>query len=124
MTSDLGKQALRQILRRVLEPHRAKAQPAADRLLHDANAIDRATAVFGPFGPREGLAHMLDQGVVTAFDASQPLRNRGVVWASLHGFPEMAVRFQPSSNWLRPVVHATHILPHDSPSRVGTFRVL
>ena len=71
--ADLGQKTVGQILRRLFEEDRAKAQAAARGLFHNAQAFDGAIAVFGALGARERLAQFLHQRVVAAFDAAQPV---------------------------------------------------
>src|SRR4029077_8595107 len=88
MRSDLREQSLGKILRRLLEQHRPKTQPAADRLFDNADALNRTIATPGPLCARERLPQFLDEPVVTSVDASKPLRTGSMIRDPRHQNPQ------------------------------------
>jgi hypothetical protein len=69
--TDLRKQSLSQVLRGFLEEDSSNAQPAPDRLLHNAKALNGAVAALRALAPREGQAQFLHQGIMAALDPAQ-----------------------------------------------------
>src|SRR5262249_16765731 len=55
---NLRQKPLGEILRRLLKKHGAKTQSAADRLFDDADALNRAVAIFGTLGLRKCLSKL------------------------------------------------------------------
>lgn len=73
MRADLRQETLSHALCRFPEEDRSKLQPAPDRLLHHAQALDRAVAAVGAFPARKSLPKFLHEWIVTSFDPAQPV---------------------------------------------------
>src|SRR5713226_5328225 len=73
MRSNLRQQTFRAILCRLAKKNGPKPQPAANRFFEDAQAFNGTVALFRALGARKCPAELLDQCVVAAFDAAQPL---------------------------------------------------
>jgi hypothetical protein len=78
MRADLRQEPLGNALSRVFEEDGSKLQPAPDRLLHHAEALNRAVTAVGAFPARESLPEFLHKRIVTSFDPAQPLMLSGV----------------------------------------------
>ncbi len=71
VAGDLRQQFLDAWLRRFREEDGLEAEPGADGLFDDADALDGDEAVFRGLAARECLAKRLDGGVRTARDLAQ-----------------------------------------------------
>jgi hypothetical protein len=74
---NLRQQTFRAVLCRLAKEDSPKPQPAADRFLNDAQALNRAIALFRALGARKCPPELLDQSVVATFDAAQSLAAAG-----------------------------------------------